>query len=98
MLGDGATASDIATLRHSFGLDIPLATQYARYWRGVIHGDFGQSLRLHDSVVHLVAQRYPYTIELTLTSMLLAGAMALPAGVASALHRGDGVDRTLGAL
>ena len=96
MLGEGATASDIAALRHSFGLDIPLSTQYARYWNGVIHGDLGQSLRLHDSVVHLVAQRYPYTIALTLSSMLLAICVALPAGVTSAMHRGDRVDRTLG--
>ena len=96
MLGEGATASDIAALRHSFGLDVPLSTQYVRYWKGVLHGDLGRSLRLHDSVVHLIAQRYPYTIALTLSSILLAVCVAVPAGVASALHRGDYIDRTLG--
>jgi len=38
------------------------ASTYLHYWRGVVHGDLGQSLRLHDSVTHLVAQRYPYTL------------------------------------
>src|SRR5215472_10197967 len=61
MLGEGATASDISTLRHSYGLDAPLAEQYLHYWRGILHGDLGQSLRMHDSVTHLVFQRYPYT-------------------------------------
>src|ERR1700753_2063268 len=62
MLGEGATASDIDALRHSYGLDAPLGEQYAHYWRGLLHADLGQSLRLHDSVIHLVLQRYPYTL------------------------------------
>lgn len=98
MLGEGATATDVAALRHSYGLDAPLPAQYARYWRGVLHADLGQSLRLHDSVLHLVLQRYPYTVALTVAAMLLAVIFALPAGVASALHRGRFVDRALGLL
>ena len=96
MLGEGATAADISALRHSYGLDAPLATQYVAYWRGLFHANFGQSLRLHDSVLHLVAQRYPYTVALTLSSMLLAVLVSVPAGVASALHRGRATDRALG--
>ncbi len=69
MLGEGATASDVSALRHAYGLDAPLGEQYLRYWRGVVHGDLGQSLRLHDSVTHLVAQRYPYTLALTLAAL-----------------------------
>ncbi len=98
MLGEGATASDIAALRHSYGLDAPLWQQYLHYGRGLAHADLGQSLRLHDSVLHLVAQRYPYTLALTLASMLLAVLLSLPAGVASALHRGRPTDRILSVL
>src|SRR6201996_5133728 len=65
MLGEGARAQDIAALRHTYGLDIPLGQQYIHYWRGALHGDFGRSLRLNDSVTHLVITRYPYTLELT---------------------------------
>ena len=98
MLGEGATAADISALRHSYGLDAPLGTQYAHYWAGVLHADLGRSLRLHDSVLHLIAQRYPYTVALTAAAMLLAVMFALPAGVASALHRGRLLDRIIGVV
>jgi peptide/nickel transport system permease protein len=98
MLGEGATASDVSALRHAYGLDAPLGVQYLRYWRGVVHGDLGQSLRLHDSVTHLVAQRYPYTLALTLAALAIGVGLSVPAGVASALHRGRWQDRVLGVV
>jgi ABC-type dipeptide/oligopeptide/nickel transport system permease component len=96
MLGEGATAGDVSALRHAYGFDAPLGTQYLRYWHGVLHADFGQSLRMHDSVLHLVAQRYPYTMALTLAALLLGVAVSVPAGIFSALHRDRWQDRTLG--
>ena len=96
MLGDGATSSDIAGLRHAYGLDVPLGTQYVRYWRGLLLGDLGQSLRLHDSVMHLIVQRYPYTLALTLAATLLGVGLAIPAGVASARRAYRWPDRALG--
>jgi ABC-type dipeptide/oligopeptide/nickel transport system permease component len=98
MLGEGATASDIGVLRHAYGLDAPLAQQYAYYWRGIIHLDLGQSLRMHDSVVHLVVQRYPYTLALTLAAMIIGIAVAIPSGIASALHCGRWQDRMVGVV
>jgi len=96
MLGDGATAGDIAGLRHAYGLDVPLGTQYVRYWSGLVHGNLGQSLRLHDSVLHLILQRYPYTLALTLTATLIGVGLAIPAGVASARRVNRWPDRTIG--
>ncbi len=98
MLGEGATASDIDALRHSYGLDAPLAQQYLHYGRGLLHADLGQSLRLHDSVLHLILQRYPYTLALTAAALLIGIAISLPAGIASAIHRSRWQDRTLGVL
>jgi ABC-type dipeptide/oligopeptide/nickel transport system permease component len=98
MLGEGATAADVSTLRHAYGLDAPLHTQYLHYWNGLLHADMGQSLRLHDSVTHLVAQRYPYTLTLTLAALLIGIAISVPAGVCSALHRGRWPDRVLGVV
>ena len=66
MLGEGATPADISALRHQYGLDLPLHTQYLHYWAGVLHGDLGSSIRMHDTVAHLIAARYPYTMALTL--------------------------------
>ncbi len=96
MLGEGATASDVSVLRHALRLDLPLHTQYLEYWQGVLHGDLGQSLRLHDSVTHLVAQRYPYTLALTLAALTIGMVLSIPAGISSALHRGRWPDRVLG--
>ena len=98
MLGEGATASDIDALRHAYGLDVPLLQQYTHYWHGILHGDLGQSLRLHDSVTHLILQRYPYTLALTLVALIIGVAASIPAGIASALHRNRWQDRSLGVL
>ena len=96
MLGEGATAANIADLRHQYRFDLPLHTQYFDYWRGIVHGDLGQSLRLHDSVLHLILQRYPYTLALTAAAMLLGAGVAIPAGVYSATRRDKWQDRTVG--
>jgi peptide/nickel transport system permease protein len=95
MLGEGATPADIGALRHQYGLDQPLGTQYLRYWNGVIHGDLGNSIRLHDSVAHLVSQRYPYTLALTVAALTLGLVLALPAGIAAAVNRGKKLDQAL---
>ena len=92
MLGDGATPADIGALRHQYGLDQPLGVQYLRYWSGVLRGDLGSSIRLHDTVAHLIAARYPYTLALTLVALRLA----LPAGIVAAVRRGRWEDQTLG--
>lgn len=98
MLGEGANTADIAALRHAYGFDAPLSQQYVHYWHGILHGDLGQSLRLHDSVTHLVLQRYPYTLALTLAALLIGIAVSVPAGILSALHRNRWQDRTLGVV
>jgi peptide/nickel transport system permease protein len=95
LLGEGATPADITTLRHQYGLDQPLGTQYVHYWAGVLHGDLGNSIRLHDSVTHLILERYPYTLALTLAALVLALLLALPAGIFAALHRGRALDQSL---
>jgi peptide/nickel transport system permease protein len=98
MLGEGATASDISALRHAYGFDAPLSEQYTHYWHGLLHADLGQSLRLHDSVTHLILQRYPYTLALTLAALLIGVAVSIPSGIWSALRRNQWQDRTLGVV
>jgi len=95
MLGEGAPASDVAATRHAYGLDIPLGQQYLRYWKGVLHGDLGQSIRYGEGVTHLIAQRYPFTLQLTLASLLVAILISIPAGVRSAQRRGRWDDKLL---
>jgi peptide/nickel transport system permease protein len=95
ILGEGAAPTDIAALRRQYGLDQPLWAQYIHYWAGVLHGDLGSSIRLHDTVAHLIAARYPYTLALTLTALASGLALALPAGILAAVRRGRWLDQVL---
>src|SRR3954470_20446494 len=81
MLGEGAANTDVVAARHAYGLDVPLGQQYVNYWKGVLHGDLGQSLRFNRGVASIVAERYPPTIKLTLAALLVALVLAVPAGV-----------------
>jgi len=96
MLGEGAAGADIQAARHAYGLDVPLPTQYVRYWNGVLHGDLGRSLRFNQPVRSLVAHAYPTTLALTLAALAIAVLLSIPAGVRSATHRNQWDDRALG--
>jgi ABC-type dipeptide/oligopeptide/nickel transport system permease component len=93
MLGPDAQSADIVELRHDLGLDLPLAVQYGRYLKGLAIGDWGQSYHFRDSVLRLIFQRYPATLELALAALLVCIAIAIPAGVFSAWRRGSRADR-----
>lgn len=95
MLGDSATPADIDALRHQYYLDRPLTDQYMHYWGGVLHGNLGESIRLHDSVLHLIEMRYPYTMALAVTALAIALMLALPAGIAASVRRGRATDQAL---
>jgi peptide/nickel transport system permease protein len=98
MLGEGAAGADIQAARHAYGLDVPLPTQYLRYWSGVLHGDLGRSLRLNKPVKELVTRAYPATLALALSALLIAVLLSIPAGVRSATHRNRWDDRALSFL
>ena len=95
MLGEGAPVTDVQAARHAYGLDLPLGRQYLNYWEGVLRGDLGPSLRFNQSVTRLIAQRYPYTLQLTLAALVVAVLLSVPAGVRSAQRRNRWDDRLL---
>ena len=95
MLGEGATAADLQAARHAYGLDVPIGQQYVTYWRGVLHGDFGLSLRFNRSVASVIAERYPFTLQLTFAGLAVALALSIPAGVHSARRRNRWDDRVI---
>src|SRR5947208_12189309 len=95
MLGEGAAAGDIQAARHDYGLDVPVGKQYVNYWKGVLHGRLGRSLRFNEDVASVIVQRYPWTLELTLAAMMVALLISIPAGVRSARRRNRWDDRLL---
>ncbi|MGH7212138.1 MAG: ABC transporter permease, partial [Acetobacteraceae bacterium] len=98
LVPQGASAQDIATLRHQLGFDRPLIVQYAVYLAQLARGDLGQSLVQRAPVAGIVAARIPYTLELTAGALLVALGIGIPAGVAMAVRRGGPLERTLAAM
>ncbi|HUE84122.1 MAG TPA: ABC transporter permease [Pyrinomonadaceae bacterium] len=66
--------------------------RYTDYWRGILRGDMGLSFRTDRPVVDLIFERYPATIELAITALLIAVAIAIPLGVIAGTHRGTWID------
>ena len=95
MLGEGAASADIEATRHAYGLDVPIGKHYANYWRGVLRGDLGKSIRLQQPVASLIKDAYPSTLRLTFASLAVALVLAIPAGVRSARRRNRWDDRLL---
>ena len=92
MLPPGATAAQIEKFRAEWGFDDPIIVQYWRFLKRAVHGDFGISLRHGQQSLPLIAARLPATLQLTVTAMLLAIALAVPLGVLAATHRGGPID------
>jgi len=92
MLPPGATAAQIEKFRADWGFDDPVIVQYWRFLKRAVHGDFGISLRHGQQSLPLIAARLPATLQLTLTAMVLAIALAVPLGVLAATHRGGPID------
>src|SRR5262245_30216912 len=98
MLGENASAADVAALRARLLLDRPLGEQYARARGGLLRGDLGTSLQSGRPVRGLVAERWPATLALALASLGLALALALPLGVLAARRPGGAADRAASTL
>ena len=93
MLGDQATAADIAKLRTSYGLDKPLPVQFA-YWLGeLVHGNLGQSIFLQRPVTQALLERAEPTFFLTLFSIFIATLIGVPCGIIAAVWRGRIIDQ-----
>jgi len=98
MLGEGLPAADLQVARHTYGLDLPLGQQYLNYWKGVLHGNLGTSIRYGQGVRQMIAQRYPYTLQLTIAALAVAIVLSIPAGVRSARQRNRWQDRWISVI
>jgi len=77
----GASENAIRAERARLGLDQPLATQLARWARGIAAGDFGESTQYHQPVGALVADRAGQTAVLAGAALALATLIGIPLGV-----------------
>lgn len=95
---EGASAEQIAQLRHLLGFDQPLYVQYLGYLGTLAQGDLGQSLVQRLPVSLILFSRLPYTLALAAGSLAVALAIGIPAGIAMAVWRGGIVEKLLSAF
>src|SRR5688572_8534920 len=92
LAGTEADEAGIEEIREKYGLNAPLLVQYLRWLGLAATGDLGESIRTRTAVAGMVATKLPITIELTLLSLLVALAIAIPAGVVAAVRRNTAWD------
>lgn len=85
-MGQGASPEDIERIREQLGLNRPWYVQYADFLYRAVQGDLGRSFQSDRPVFGQVASRFPLTLRLTVISLLLAGAIGMSAGIASAVR------------
>lgn len=95
LLGPTATPERVAEVHKRFGLDQPLPVRYAKWMGQVLQGNLGNSILNRQSVMLLVSSALRVTLEQIVLAMLIAGVIALLAGMAAAIFRGTWVDRLL---
>jgi peptide/nickel transport system permease protein len=88
ILGQDATPQQREQLRSDLGLNKPFPIQFAHFVGNAVQGEFGLSLRQGRKVSSLIAERFPATLELSLSAAVMALALGIPMGVYSALRRG----------
>ncbi len=92
MLGQGASPENVARLSKQLGLDKPLPERFGVWLGDVLQGDLGRSSISRQPVWTLLGRAIPVTLYLTLFSLLIAIAIAIPAGTISALKRNSWAD------
>jgi peptide/nickel transport system permease protein len=93
MVGQDTSMADRDALRHSLGLDAPVAVQFLRWVGRAVQGDFGLSYQLARPVGQLILEKMPATLELSLTAAVLALAVGVPMGVYTGLRRESWLSR-----
>lgn len=85
MAGRYATFEEQEEVRRTFGLDQPMAVQYGRFLWNAAHGNFGKSYVSRVPALGLIMERFPATMELATTAIVIAFGLGVILGVLVAL-------------
>lgn len=94
LLGLEASSDQIAALNAELGFDRPFLVQYADWFMDVLHGDWGRSYFLQQSVLEAIAEYFGPTISLAILAQIIALILSVPLGIIAAYKRGTAVDVT----
>lgn len=92
ILGEYASPKAIAALDLQLGLDRPLPVQFGVWLAALVHGNLGSSLVYSTPVSQMILARFPVTLELTVLSLGMSLALALPFGIAAGRRPNSLVD------
>lgn len=98
MAGEENDPETIAQIRRQYRLDQPIPIQYLYWIRGVLTGDFGESMRLKAPVLDLIVQKLPVTLQLASMAMVIALVIGVSAGIVSAVKKGTALDYAVNVL
>ena len=87
MLGERAPQAEVAALRTQMGLDDPFIVQFFNFIRNATRGDFGRSLVTRRPVAEELFARFPATLQLAASAVLIAVAIGIPVGILSAVKQ-----------
>jgi peptide/nickel transport system permease protein len=96
--GDIATEDDIARIRAKLGLDQSYFVRFGTWLWALAHGDLGTSIFTGLPVTTLIGQRVEPTLALTVCTLVVAIALAVPLGVIAAARAGSWIDRVVMAI
>lgn len=90
----------IELIRKKYGLDQPLHVQYVRWIGNLAQGDLGESFRYRRPVASLIAERIPYTLQLTVLALLSDALLGIALGIFAAVRQYSTADKvvTIGSL
>jgi peptide/nickel transport system permease protein len=91
-VGPHSSDADLARARHQLGLDQSLPVQVARWFQGILSGDWGTSVHTHQPVLSDIETRAPASVELVVLALVLALAVGIPLGLLAARYEGKAPD------
>ncbi len=96
MVGGANTSEEIlSNIRAKYHLDKSIPEQYTIWVSGVLRGDLGTSYKMNSSVVKLIGERIPVTVQLLTMSVFWGVLFSIPIGVMSAVKKNTVVDKLL---
>ena len=101
LAGENAADSVVEKMREQMGLDKPIWVQFWEYLTGLFQGDLGFAWHTGRPVAEDFANRFPATVELGLTALLIGILIGIPLGILGAMRRGrltDHVTRIISLL
>ncbi|MBA3557104.1 MAG: ABC transporter permease [Gemmatimonadaceae bacterium] len=98
LISPSASASDAVRLRAELGLDAPVAEQYARWAKGLLKGDLGESFTLRRPVAEVLREALPLSLLLGTASLLLTFIVGIAVGAYQAAKLGKKRDVALTVL